>query len=204
MRVSRVSPVASRVLSLLSSALLSVLTCISSVAEYLLTASAVFISGQFSLLPSSSEFRLKMRTAVFCLISVLLVSKIYQTTQEEYKKTKRYKHQSDAGSIEVYIEGTSLKFVLNNERGEGIHLIRIALKWEILMQHWLEHLELGYLNLWEPLNQVTIAIAMELWCASIGGMMPGLRYLSVRTRTASECPGLCLFLGWWRTAWVMS
>ena len=101
--------------------ILSVLTCISSVAEYLLTASAVFISGQVSLLPSSSEFRLKMRTAVFCLISVLLVSKIYQTTQEEYKKTKRYKHQSDAGSIEVYIEGTSLKFVLNNERGEGIH-----------------------------------------------------------------------------------
>ena len=128
MRVSRVSPVASRVLSLLSSALLSVLTCLSSVAEYLLTASAVFISGQFSLLPSSSEFRLKMRTAVFCLISVLLVSKIYQTTQEEYKKTKRYKHQSDAGSIEVYIEGTSLKFVLNNERGEGIHLTGIALK----------------------------------------------------------------------------
>ncbi len=48
-----------------------------------------------------------------------------------------------------------------------------------------------------------LAIAVELLCASSGGMMPGLRYWSVRTRTASECTGLCLFLGWWRTAWVM-
>ena len=120
MRVSRVSPVVAFVLSLLSSALLSVLTCLSSAAEYLLT-SAVVISGQFlSLLsPSSSDLKLKMRTAVLGLISVLLVSKIYQTTQEEYKK---YTHHSNSGSIEVFIEGQSLKFVLNNEKGEGKHL----------------------------------------------------------------------------------
>ena len=133
MRVSRVSPVVAFVLSLLSSALLSVLTCLSSAAEYLLTASALVISGQFSLLPpSSSELRLKMRTAVLCLILVLLVSKIYQTTQEEYKKTKKYTHHSKSGSIEVFIEGPSLKFVLNNEKGEGIHLNGNAL----IEEHW--------------------------------------------------------------------
>ena len=128
MRFSRVSPVVAFVLSLLSSALLSVLTCLSSAAEYMLT-SAVVISGQFlSLLPpSSSDPRLKMRTAVLCLISVLLVSKIYQTTQEEYKRTKKYTHHSDSGSIEVFIEGPSLKFVLNNEKGEGKYLIGNAM-----------------------------------------------------------------------------
>ena len=43
---------------------------------------------------------------------------------------------------------------------------------------------------------------MELWCASNGGMMRGSRYSSVKTRTASECPGLCQVSGWWRIAWV--
>ena len=106
---------AASVLSLLSSALMSVLSFLSSAAEYLL----LVISGQLSLLTSSSEKRLKMRTAVICLISVLLVSKVYQTTQEEYRRSKSVMHKSNFGSIEVFIEGTSLKFVLNNEKGKG-------------------------------------------------------------------------------------
>ena len=107
---------AASVLSLLSSALMSVLSFLSSAAEYLL----LVISGQLSLLTSSSEIRLKMRTAVICLISVLLVSKVYQTTQqEEYRRSKIVMHKSNFGSIEVFIEGTSLKFVLNNEKGKG-------------------------------------------------------------------------------------
>ena len=118
------SPVAASVLSLLSSGLVSVLTFLSSAAEYLVVA----ITGQLSLLPSSSEIRLKMRTAVICLISVLLVSKIYQTTQAEYRRSKSLMHRSNFGSIEVFIEGTSLKFVLNNEKGKGIHLVELLWK----------------------------------------------------------------------------
>ena len=122
MKFSRVSPVAASVLSLLSSALMSVLSFLSSAAEYLL----LVISGQLSLLTSSSEIRLKMRTAVICLISVLLVSKVYQTTQEEYRRSKSFMHRSNFGSIEVFIEGTSLKFVLNNEKGKGINLVEFG------------------------------------------------------------------------------
>ena len=115
MRISRVA----FVLSLLFSGLVSVLTFLSSAAEYLVAV----IKGQLSLVPSSSEIRLKMRTTVICLISVLLVSKIYQTTQDEYRRRNSVMHRSNFGSIEVFIEGNSLKFVLNNEKGEGIHLL---------------------------------------------------------------------------------
>ena len=120
MRIRSVSPVAAFMLSLLSSVLLSLFTCLSSAAEYLLTASALVISRHLSSVTFSPELRLKMKTAGLSLICVLLVSKIYQTTQDEVRrKNNSYTYSSNIGSIEVFIEGTALKFVLNNERGKG-------------------------------------------------------------------------------------
>ena len=70
-----------------------------------------------------------------------------------------------------------------------------------LLQYWPGHLDLWCQMTWDLCGSV--AILINLYCVSNGGIQPGLRYTSVRTGTASECPGLCPISGWWRTAWVM-
>ena len=110
------SPTALFVLSLTSSALVSVLTFLSSAAVYLLSTLSRLLSAKLSL-PSPSVIKVKMKTVTLCLICVLLVTKIFQTTQE---KNNGFRFQANSASIEVYIEGTSLRFRLNNENKEGI------------------------------------------------------------------------------------